>query len=336
MDSTTAAGVCDGSSDMTDGNAVQPASIARPPQAPLPGAKDAAGTGNRLAWLDVLRGLAALCVVFNHFGFFVPPRVQAAVYQWINPGDYGVFVFFIISSWEDPDPETSVFSQLLMTSNVLAGKNLPNVVRSLSYEMIFYLLLTALFMARVHRRSGRYALPFAVAVAVALGGVLPQACFTSNLSSPRFIAVVADLVVLAGLAFAVAMRGLPRVLGAVLAAVVGLTLLAFNGTRLWPWEARRTGTVPVLIAMCSLTYLLVERPMQNAGRRLARWLDASFGSDRAPGWAPAAAEPVPAHHGRQKVARPPLSRASPAAAEECAEWRSGWRAGADWTRSGCI
>ena len=318
-------------------------------------------------------------MVFNHFGFFVPPRVQAAVYQWINPGDYGVFVFFIISGYIVPaslerngsvrafwvsrifrlyplyllaiglgvllwtihfgglrgeDPETSVFSQLLMMSNVLAGKNLPNVVWSLSYEMIFYLLLTALFMARVHRRSGRYALPFAVAVA--LGGVLPQAYFTSNLSSPRFIAVVADLVVLAGLAFAVAMRGLPRVLGAVLAAVVGLTLLAFNGTRLWPWEARRTGTVPVLIAMCSLTYLLVERPMQNAGRRLARWLDASFGSDRAPGWAPAAAEPVPAHHGRQKVARPPLSRASPAAAEECAEWRSGWRAGADWTRSGCI
>ena len=260
VDSTTAAGVCDGSSDMTDGNAVQPASIARPPQAPLPGAKDAAGTGNRLAWLDVLRGLAALCVVFNHFGFFVPPRVQAAVYQWINPGDYGVFVFFTISGYIVPaslerngsvrafwvsrifrlyplyllaiglgvllwtihfgglrgeDPETSVFSQLLMMSNVLAGKNLPNVVWSLSYEMIFYLLLTALFMARVHRRSGRYALLFAVAVA--------------------------DLVV-----------------------------LAFNGTWLWPWEARRTGTVPVLIAMCSLTYLLVERPMQNAGRRLAR------------------------------------------------------------------
>ena len=28
-----------------------------------------AGGGRRLAWLDVLRGLAALSVVFNHFGF---------------------------------------------------------------------------------------------------------------------------------------------------------------------------------------------------------------------------------------------------------------------------
>ena len=40
---------------------------------------------------------------------------------------------------------------MLMMSNVLAGQNLPNVVWSLSYEMIFYLLLTALFMARVER-----------------------------------------------------------------------------------------------------------------------------------------------------------------------------------------
>ena len=42
----------------------------------------------------------------------------------------------------------------------------------------------------------------------------------------------------------------------------------------------------ILIAMCSLTYLLLERPMQNAGRRLARWLDARFGPDRSPSQAP--------------------------------------------------
>ena len=55
-------------------------------------------------------------------------------------------------------PETSILSQLLMMSNVLQGKNLPNVVWSLSYEMVFYLLLTALFIARVHKRSSWYAL----------------------------------------------------------------------------------------------------------------------------------------------------------------------------------
>jgi peptidoglycan/LPS O-acetylase OafA/YrhL len=56
-------------------------------------------------------------------------------------------------------------------------------------------------------------------------------------SSPRIIALVADLVVLTGLAFAVALRGMPRLVGAALAAMVGLTLLAFNGSWLFPWEA---------------------------------------------------------------------------------------------------
>lgn len=283
---------------MTSAHAADPAARPDPPQAPrpsppaasradgavgAPGASGATTTGNRLAWLDVLRGLAALAVVFNHFGYFLPPTVKNPVYQWINPGDYGVFVFFLISGYivpaslerkgsvrtfwvsrlfrlyplyllavaiavtlymmhvgglrgEDGDPGTSILSQMLMMSNVLAGQNVPNVVWSLSYEMIFYLLLTALFMARVHRRSSRFALAFAIA-ALALGGVLPQAYLTNNLWSPRIIALVADLVVLTGLAVAVAMRGMPRLVGAVLAAMVGLTLLAFNGTWLLPWEA---------------------------------------------------------------------------------------------------
>ena len=230
-----------------------------------------------------MRGLAALAVVFNHFGYFIPPSLNNPVYQWVNPGEYGVFVFFLISGYivpaslerkgsvrtfwvsrifrlyplyllavslalvlyvlhigglrgEDAHPATSVLSQMLMMSNVLAGQNLPNVVWTLSYEMVFYLLLTALFMARIHRRSSRYALGFAVA-AVALGGLLPQAFFTSNLLTPRFIALAADLIVLTGLALAVAMRGMSRMVGAALAAMVGLTLLAFNGTWLFPWEA---------------------------------------------------------------------------------------------------
>jgi peptidoglycan/LPS O-acetylase OafA/YrhL len=418
---------------------------------PTPG--DAAGTRNRLAWLDVLRGWAALCVVFNHFGYFVPGSVNSAVYQWVNPGDYGVFVFFIISGYivpaslerrgsvrtfwvsrifrlyplyllavgvavalwavhvgslrgEDSHPGTSALSQLLMMSNVLGGQNVPNVVWSLSYEMIFYLLLTSLFTAHLHRHSSRYALAFGVA-AVALGGLLPQAYFNHTVSSPRLVALAADLVVLTGLALAVVLRGLPRLIGAALAALAGLTLLAFNGTWLPPWEAlsilalmftgtmlyraeqrqypgraaagiavavlglavaaglwhhgggmsahatvvwdrsyamsvllagltfaiglalrdlrwprmltwlglisysvyllhptliavyrylpwtaRHHGLGPqllidtsflvILIALCSLTYLFVERPMQNAGRRLARWFDARFGPDRLP------------------------------------------------------
>jgi peptidoglycan/LPS O-acetylase OafA/YrhL len=446
--------------------------VAEIPQTPQRATKGAAATGGRLAWLDVLRGLAALCVVFDHLSYYLLQHARGVIYQWFNLGDYGVFVFFLISGYivpaslerkgsvrtfwvsrmfrlyplyllaiglavvlwmahfgglrgEDTDPETSIFSQLLMMSNVLAGTNLPSVVWSLSYEMVFYLLLTALFMAGIHRRSSRYALGFAVA-AVALGGLLPQAYFTDNVASPRIIALVADLVVLTGLALAVVLRGMPRLLGAALAAVVGLTLLAFNGGWIWPWEAlsilalmftgtmlyraeqgqypwRRAiavavavlglaiaaglwhshswgmsgraellwerrwltsfvlagltfaaglalrhvrwprmltwlglisysvyllhplvievyhhfawshrhyafwqqvllagGLVVVLVAVCSLTYLFVERPMQDAGRRLARRLDARFGPDPVPGWV--AAAPAPALAGRTPAA----------------------------------
>ncbi len=450
-----------GYADIPSRNAVESPPVAGPTQT---GAKDDAakdgGSGNRLAWLDVLRGLAALCVVFDHLSYYVLQPARWAIYQWFDFGNYGVFVFFIISGYIVPaslerkgsvrtfwvsrlfrlyplyllavglavalwlvhlgglrgagsDPETSILSQLLMMSNVLAGPNLPNVVWSLSYEMIFYLVLVALFTARIHRRSSWYALAFA-AVAVALGGLLPQAYFSHSLSSPRVIALVADLAMLAGLAAAVVLRGKPRVLGAALAAVVAVALLAFNGGWIYPWEALTilalmfTGTVlyraeqgqyrwrhaiavsiavlglavaaglwhihawglsaqselvwerrwvtslllagltfgaglafrhvrwpraltwlglisysvyllhpllvevyehlpwvsgshpiwlqillaaafgVVLIAVSSLTYLTVERPMQNVGRRVARWLDHQFGRDRMP----ARAEPV--------------------------------------------
>jgi peptidoglycan/LPS O-acetylase OafA/YrhL len=430
---------------MTESDTVQPIEAA--PDSSEQAPREAAGTVNRLAWLDVLRGWAALCVVFNHFGYFVPGSINSAVYRWINPGDYGVFVFFIISGYivpaslerrgnirtfwvsrifrlyplylvavgfavamwaihagslrgEGSDPAASILSQLLMMSNVLGGKNLPNVVWSLSYEMIFYLLLTALFMSHLHKRSSRYALAFGVG-AVVIGGLLPQAYFTHTLSNPRLVALVADMVVLTGLALAVVLRGVPRLVGAIIAAVAGLTLLAFNGSWLSPWEALSilafmfTGTMlyraeqgqysrrnaiavavtvvglataagswhhagrgyitavlmagvtfaiglmcrnlrwprvltwlglisysvyllhptlieacrhlpwigrhhslwpqllvdalflVILIALCSLTYLFVERPMQNTGRRLARWFDARFGPDRLPDPAPA-------------------------------------------------
>jgi peptidoglycan/LPS O-acetylase OafA/YrhL len=69
----------------------------------------------------------------------------------------------------------------------------------------------------------------------------------------------------------------------------------------WPQVLVDAIFLVILIAICSLTYLLVEKPMQSQGRRVARWLDARFGADRAPGWtppAPATPDPVPAYRPR--------------------------------------
>jgi len=157
--------------------------------------------GRRLAWLDALRGFAALCVVFDHSSTLVLQHVRADVYQWFNAGQYGVFVFFLVSgyiipaslerkgsvrgfwvsrafrlyplyllgigisllAWKtglgpihgaDTQPKTWIYSLPFMMSNMLDGANVPNVIWTLSFEMVFYLLLSSLFTFRVHRHSG--------------------------------------------------------------------------------------------------------------------------------------------------------------------------------------
>src|ERR1700677_3564330 len=124
----------------------------------------------RLAWLDALRGSAALAVVYDHLSEYLLKNTRTHVYHWLDVGEYGVFVFFLISGYivpaslerkgsvrtfwvsrlfrlyplyllavgvalllfmvhigglrgEGSDPETSVLSQMLMMSNVLAGEN---------------------------------------------------------------------------------------------------------------------------------------------------------------------------------------------------------------------
>ena len=239
--------------------------------------------GRRLAWLDALRGIAALCVVFDHLTYSVLQPVRNSVYHWFDPGQYGVFVFFLVSGYIVPaslerkgsvrgfwvsrvfrlyplylfavgamivlwaggigslsgmksDPVTSSFADVFMLQSVLWAPTLPNVVWSLAYEMVFYLLLTALFLGGVHRRSSRYAVVFAVA-AVALGGVLHPGSLSYDLLTPGVVVAITDSLVLAGLVLALASRGRARTAGAALAAATGLLVIIFNSGYAAPWES---------------------------------------------------------------------------------------------------
>ena len=242
-----------------------------------------ASPGRRLAWLDALRGIAALFVVFDHLGYYDLQHARAVVYQWFDPGQYGVFVFFMVSGFIVPaslerkgsvrgfwvsrvfrlyplyvfgligavllwklglggiartnyDGETSLLSHALMMSNLLGPQNAINVIWTLSYEMAFYLLLTALFVTGTHRRSSRWALLFAVA-AVALGGLLPMNAISGSFVGTRLAAEIADLLILGGVALAVTRYRLPKAAGGVLAGGTAMVLVLFNGSWVNPFEA---------------------------------------------------------------------------------------------------
>jgi peptidoglycan/LPS O-acetylase OafA/YrhL len=260
----------------------------------------------RLAWLDALRGIAALCVVYSHFSYLVLPGVGRVVYSFFHPGLYGVLVFFMISGYIVPaslerkgsirsfwvsrvfrlfplfavavaaalvlyeagwgslrgtqdNAGASVLAHLFMLSDLLGGNDILGPLWTLSYEMVFYLLVTALFRAGLHRRSGSLATAFA-AGALLLGGLLPTIWLSGSALGQTPVAVTADVLIGGGLAAAVAGRGLPRGLGVWLAAGTGLVLVAVN-ERLDPYEG-------LTILALMFTGTLIYRAQQG---QVSRW-----------------------------------------------------------------
>lgn len=243
-------------------------------------------SGRRLAWLDALRGFAALCVVFDHGSTLLLEPVRNFLYHGLDLGEYGVFVFFLVSGYIVPaslerkgnirsfwisrafrlyplfalalvlaalgyyagygtlygaehHPGASLSSWLLMLPNVLDGTNVPNVVWTLSYEMVFYLVLTALFSWNQHRRSGTYAVVCATG-ALALGGILPMALLTNWANGAGHGALVlnvtADVLILSGVGFALSGRKWLVRAGASVAALTVLTLALLNQGYPYPWS----------------------------------------------------------------------------------------------------
>ncbi|TDD63529.1 acyltransferase family protein, partial [Actinomadura rubrisoli] len=231
-------------------------------------------TAPRMSWLDALRGLAALVVVFEHSLDVLLPEVRRAAGPWFDFGRYGVFVFFLVSgyvvpfslerrgsvrefwigrffrlypawlvsvalavvlgaagiSWGLPDalrarPWTSVLAHLTMLQDLLGVPNAVNVFWTLSYEMVFYLLVTAMFLAGVHRASARVALGFGVAAAM-LGVALPTALLAARW--PGGTTLVAAPVLAGGLAALVSRRRAVRRAGIAVVAGLALTLLVLD------------------------------------------------------------------------------------------------------------
>ncbi|WP_327044016.1 acyltransferase [Microbispora sp. NBC_01189] len=241
-------------------------------------------TRKRLAWLDALRGLAALTVVFEHALAPLLPEVRLPVKAVFDPGWFGVMAFFLVSGyivpaslerraslrafwisrllrlyplfgvaaaamallallgWDDPHiwwrtrPVPLVLGHLTMLQNLLGMPNLLNVLWTLSYEMAFYLLLTAMFTLGVNRRSITGTLGF-TAAALLGAGTLPVTLLSAGGSGRMLtVALVMTTLMMAGLAAAIRGSGAVRHAGAILIGLTVLTLLAVNQSYPGPWR----------------------------------------------------------------------------------------------------
>jgi peptidoglycan/LPS O-acetylase OafA/YrhL len=207
--------------------------------------------GERLEWLDALRGIAVLAVVFEHLSFFLFDPFRSRILEVVHPGTFGVTLFFLVSGyivpaslerggdlrrfWVSrafrlyplwmvtvllvlavgllgfgPRPDTrwsTLLANATMLQDPLGAPALLNVLWTLSYEMVFYLLISALFLVGRHRHSSWIALAL-TACALVGGGVI----------------VLAAAAVLA----LVALPSTWRMAGGVLLGVLTVGLLAFN------------------------------------------------------------------------------------------------------------
>ncbi|MFI6296549.1 acyltransferase family protein [Nonomuraea sp. NPDC050790] len=229
-----------------------------------------------MAWLDALRGIAAMMVVVEHAFKFLLPEARLPVKAVFEPGWYGVMVFFLVSGfivpaslerrgsvrtfwisrflrlyplfgvcvvgvgllmmagwdglhiWWGQRPVALTVSHLMMLQNLLAVPNLVNVMWTLSYEMAFYLLVTALFTLGIHRQSVAGALGLAVGAVVG-AGTLPAALLSTGGSGRMLVVVLAVATVLiAGLVAVLTLSRAVRQAGAIVLAATVLGLLTVN------------------------------------------------------------------------------------------------------------
>ncbi|MFC4118909.1 acyltransferase family protein [Nonomuraea zeae] len=265
----------------------------------------------RQAWLDALRGVAVLAVLFEHLLDPLFPDVRAAVSPWFDFGQFGVMVFFLVSGYVVPaslerrgdvpgfwinrlfrlyplwilaaavgtlfglvrvysalpgqlsdHPVASGLAHLTMLQDFLQVVSVVNVFWTLSYEMVFYLLVTAIFVFGPRRASTTGTLAFAMA-GVLVGGVLPAGALSRGLGGEAVVPLVAGVLV-AGLAMIIVGGRRVRLCGAGALAVLSVVLLGVN-SRIGAWQS-----LAIVATMFAGTALYRLDQGQLRGRP-ARW-----------------------------------------------------------------
>ncbi|MGW3321281.1 acyltransferase family protein [Streptomyces virginiae] len=154
----------------------------------------------------------------------------------------------VISGWSYEHGLLSLVGNGLMLQDMMGIPSAIGVMWTLTYEMVFYYFVSALFVMGRHRRSAPIAVGFA-AVALLLGGWLSLGTLSVNLASTRHLVVACATIVL--MAMVCIMTGKPALTrtGALLLGGLGLLLITLN--------SRATGfeTMMIFATMFSGTVL---------------------------------------------------------------------------------
>jgi peptidoglycan/LPS O-acetylase OafA/YrhL len=288
----------------------------------------------RLGWLDAVRGLAAISVVFQHLGSTMLRKTFDNVHTHFDLGVYGVMTFFLVSGYIVPaslerrgdvrafwigrlfrlyplclvvfvgtvlllgpfhaggvdatvysDPLRSSLANATMLQDLIGTKNGLAVMWTLTYEMVFYYLVTALFVVGWQRRSAPIATVLGVA-ALLLGPVLPMS-YLLRQTGPMGLTLGTLVVLALGLTGLLSGRKLPTRAGALLLGAFALVLVfvnsrsvgyetllilatMFSGTAIFRAEQRqiRRGwavTTAATVLVCGVAVAAVYNKGANAG-----------------------------------------------------------------------
>ncbi|WP_231618994.1 acyltransferase family protein [Nonomuraea sp. SBT364] len=185
-------------------------------------------------------GVFGIFVFFLVSGYIIPASLERhgdVRAFWLSrlfrlyPLYLAVSVLVLAMAWWVPVRQAvprdggSVAGHATMLLDVVGVGGLADTMWTLSYEMVFYLLVTALFLVRLHDRSALLSVLFA-AVGVVTGVVMGRALFEGP-----WVAYVSCAVFAAGLACVIGGRF--RKAAAILLGVMALALLVLNSRVPW-------------------------------------------------------------------------------------------------------
>ncbi|WP_250035391.1 acyltransferase family protein [Paractinoplanes maris] len=278
----------------------------------------------RLAWLDALRGLAAITVVLFHLSpQVIGDDAHLAVMRHIDLGKYAVLLFFLVSGYVIPmslerhgslrrfwigrlcrvypaylvtialfavlagagllhwpgslraETGAGVLAHVTMMPDLVGVRGVVRVFWTLTYEMVFYLIVAGLHTLRQHRHSAWYA--GGLALVALLGGThLPDALLGSSWADRRALAAVLVLLVILTLTLQIrastaggigvlfvllpALNGHPSAASTVTSSRQALIILAvmFAGTVIYRWQHGQIGPTAGLAALVTVTLGLLD------------------------------------------------------------------------------